>query len=78
MVTMDIPIAIHVDSRGLESLGPRSGKLELQARSLRNTLGVLKRRLKGMKADKAHTVEDVKHYKVCCLLAAGLNVRKDY
>lgn len=61
---MDIPLAIHVDKEVVETLPPRDNHLVLQARSLRNTLGVLKRRLTDMINKEIHTFEDVEHYKV--------------
>ena len=62
---MNIPVAIHVDKDGsLETLPPKENHLLLQARSLRNTLGVLKRRLADMMTKEIHTFEDVQHYKV--------------
>lgn len=60
---MDIPIAVHVDSGVVETHNDE-GKLILQARSLRNTLSILKTRLRQLQADAAHTFEDVEHYKV--------------
>ena len=64
---MDVPLAIHVDTQGVETLPPRQGRLVLQARSLRNTLSVLLRRLKHKENNKLHTFEDVQHYKVRCV-----------
>lgn len=63
---MDVPFPIHIVHGGdIESLRPGDARLVLQARSLRNTLGVLKRRLRRMTGDKIHTLADVEHYKVC-------------
>jgi len=62
---MDVPFAIHVDSSGLvESLPSDQARLEFQARSLRNTLLLLRRRLNELRKDRGHTLEDVEHYKV--------------
>ena len=63
--TMDIPVAIHLDKAGdIETLSPRANHLELSARSLRNVLNILKRKLKEIKKKEIHTVDDVEHYKV--------------
>lgn len=61
---MDVPLAIHVDKDGIQTLDQPKSHLVLQARSLRNTLNVLRRRLKMMKSKSMHTEEDVQHYKV--------------
>ncbi len=61
---MDIPLALHIDSGVVETLPPAQNHLVLHGRSLRNTLGVLKRRLTHMKAKEIHTLQDVEHYKV--------------
>lgn len=61
---MDIPIAIHVDRNGVSSVPAGKAHIAMQARSLRNTLGVLKRRLRMMKEKEIHTMSDLEHYKV--------------
>jgi hypothetical protein len=61
---MDVPIAIRVDRQGVSSVSAGKAHLAMQARSLRNTLGVLKRRLIMMKEKEIHTMSDLEHYKV--------------
>ena len=62
---MDIPLPIHVDKKGdMEALPPKDAHLVMQARSLRNTLGVILKRLKDLKKNEIHTFEDIEHYKV--------------
>ena len=61
---MDIPIAIHVDASSIETLPNKSNDLEFQARSLRNSLAVLRNRLKMLKSKEMHTMQDLNHYKV--------------
>jgi hypothetical protein len=60
---MDSPFAIHVDANEVSTLPPETARLDLKARSLRNTLGILRRRLRDLRRDAAHTLEDVQHYK---------------
>lgn len=60
---MDVPFAIHADSSGVETLPPDQARLDFKARSLRNTLLILRRRLTELRKDSAHTLEDVEHYK---------------
>jgi hypothetical protein len=62
---MDIPVPVHIDEQGdVETLPPNDSHLTLQARSLRNTLGLIRNKLKDLQKNKIHTFEDVEHYKV--------------
>jgi hypothetical protein len=63
---MDIPLPIHIDnSKGeMETLPPKESHLVMQARSLRNTLSVVRTKLRELKNNEIHTFEDIEHYKV--------------
>jgi hypothetical protein len=62
---MDIPLPIHVDSQGdMETLPPKDSHLVMQARSLRNTLSIVKTKLRNLENSEIHTFEDIEHYKV--------------
>ena len=63
-IYMEIPIAVHEGKGVVETLSPQQNKLIFEARSLKNTLTLLKARLKALQADKNHTYEDIEHYKV--------------
>lgn len=62
---MDIPVPIHVDDQGdMETLPPKDSHLVMQARSLRNTLSIIRTKLRDLRSSKIHTFEDIEHYKV--------------
>lgn len=66
---MEIPIPIHVDHSQVSTLQRSEANIDLKARSLRNTLFIILRRLQQLQKDSSHTLHDVDHYKVSQFLS---------